>query len=113
MREARNRRTFTSEQKAEIVRRHLSGKEPVSKLAEELKIQPGQIHQWVQLVLAQAERAFDRAARGSALDKAATQREQQREARIATLEAKLVQKNEVIGELMQEHVQLKKELGEL
>ena len=109
MSEARSRRTFTSQQKAEIVRRHLSGKEPVSKLAEELGVQPGQIHQWVQLVLAQAETAFDRAARGSAPDKAATQRE----AKIAALEAKLIQKNEVIGELMQEHVQLKKELGEL
>lgn len=113
MSETRNRRKFTSEQKAEIVRRHVSGKEPVSKLAEELDLQPGQIHQWVQLVLAQAERAFDRATRGTARDKAATQLEQQREAKIAALEAKLVQKNEVIGELMQEHVQLKKELGEL
>jgi transposase-like protein len=112
MSEARSRRTFTSEQKAEIVRRHLSGKEPVSKLAEELELQPGQVHQWVQLVLAQAEQAFDRAKRGPAPDKIAAQREQQREAKIAALEAKLVQKNEVIGELMQEHVQLKKELGE-
>jgi transposase-like protein len=113
MSEARSRRTYTSEQKAEIVRRHVSGKEPVSKLCEELKIQPSQIHQWVQLVLAQAEKAFDRTTRGSALDKAAAQREQQREAKIVALEAKIVQKNEVIGELMQEHVQLKKELGEL
>jgi transposase-like protein len=112
MSETRSRRTFTSAQKAEIVRRHLSGKEPVSNLAEELGVQPGQIHQWVQLVLAQAEKAFDRATRGPAPDKITAQREQQREARIAALEAKLVQKNEVIGELMQEHVQLKKELGE-
>ena len=32
---------------------------------------------------------------------------------IEKLEAKLAQKNEVLAELMQEHVQLKKELGEL
>ena len=32
---------------------------------------------------------------------------------IAELEGKLTNKNEVIAELMQEHVQLKKELGEL
>lgn len=113
MSEARSRRAFTAQQKAEIVRRHLSGKEPVSKLAEEFGLQPGQIHQWVQIVLAQAEQAFDRAARGPTRDKAAAQRDQQREAKIAALQAKLVQKNEVIGELMQEHVQLKKELGGL
>jgi len=33
--------------------------------------------------------------------------------RIAKLEAKLVQKNEVVAELLEEHVKLKKELGEL
>ena len=33
--------------------------------------------------------------------------------RIVALEQKLVQKNEVVAELLQEHVQLKKELGEL
>lgn len=32
---------------------------------------------------------------------------------IAKLEAKLVQKNEVVAELLEEHVKLKKELGEL
>ena len=32
---------------------------------------------------------------------------------VEQLQAKLVKKNEVIAELMQEHVQLKKELGEL
>jgi hypothetical protein len=33
--------------------------------------------------------------------------------RIAALEAKLRRKDEVLGELMEEHVALKKELGEL
>jgi hypothetical protein len=32
--------------------------------------------------------------------------------KIKQLEAKLQRKNEVLGELMEEHVQLKKELGE-
>jgi len=33
--------------------------------------------------------------------------------RISALEAKLRRKDEVLGELMEEHVALKKELGEL
>lgn len=44
---SRKRRHFTAEQKAEVVRRHLSGKETVSDLADALGVQPSQIHQWV------------------------------------------------------------------
>ena len=53
-----SRRRFTAEQKAEIVRRHLAGKEPVSNLADEFGLQRSQIHNWVELVLDQAEKAF-------------------------------------------------------
>lgn len=103
---SRTRRQFTAEQKAQIVRRHLAGKEPVSNLADEFQIQPSLIHLWVKQVLDQAERAFQRQA-GARRDEHVKTRQ------IEQLEAKLVQKNEVISELMQEHVQLKKELGEL
>ena len=49
---SRTRRRFTSEQKAQIVRRHLANKEPVSALAEEFGLQPSQVHTWVNTVLA-------------------------------------------------------------
>lgn len=102
----KTRRHFTPEQKAQIVRRHVAGKEPVSNLADEFGLQPSLIHGWVNLVLAQAERVFDRPN--------GKRRQEEAEARkVAQLEAKLVTKNEVIAELMQEHVQLKKELGDL
>ena len=51
------RRSFTPQKKAEIVRRHLAGKEAVSNLATEFQIQPSQIHAWVKVVLDQAEAA--------------------------------------------------------
>ena len=38
------RRTFTPQQKAEVVRRHLSEKVPASDLADELEVQPTMIH---------------------------------------------------------------------
>lgn len=100
------RRHFTAEQKAEIVRRHLAGKEAVSDLADEFGLQPSQIHTWVNQVLAQAERAFDRSPAKQRLEDA-------KQRKIEFLESKLANKNEVIAELMQEHVQLKKELGDL
>ena len=55
-----SRRKFTAEQKAAIVRRHLKGKESISSIAEELSIQPTQIHQWVATALDQVERAFEK-----------------------------------------------------
>lgn len=103
---SRGRRQFTAEQKASIVRRHLSGKEPVSNLADEFKVQPSLIHLWVKQVLDQAERAFDRTRGGR-------QVADTKDRRIGQLQFKVAQQNEVISELMQEHVQLKKELGEL
>lgn len=103
---SRTRRDFSPEQKADAVRRHLRGKEPISNLAQELGVQPSRIHAWIEQVLAQAERAFDRVS-GQRLAVEA------KDHRIAQLEDKLANKNEVIAELMQEHVQLKKELGEL
>lgn len=103
---SRTRRHFSAEQKAQIVRRHLAGKEAVSDLAEELGVQPSLIHGWINQVLAQVERAFDRPSGKRRLEEA-------KERKIAFLEGKLANKNEVIAELMQEHVQLKKELGEL
>ena len=103
---SKKRRSFMAQQKAEIVRRHLAGKEAVSDLADEFGVQPSQIHNWVNQVLAQAERAFDRPSGKRRLEEA-------KEQKIAFLEGKLANKNEVIAELMQEHVQLKKELGDL
>lgn len=104
---SRERRRHSAEVKAQIVRRHLAGKEPVSKLAEEFGIQPSQIHGWVNLVLAQAEKAFERSAGNGRSETAALV------AKNEQLRAKLVQKNEVIAELMEANVLAKKELGEL
>jgi transposase-like protein len=103
---SQSRRHFTAEQKAQIVRRHIAGKEAVSDLADEFGLQPSQIHAWINQILAQAERAFDRPSAKQRLEDA-------KQRKIEFLEAKLANKNEVIAELMQEHVELKKELGDL
>lgn len=104
---SRPRRQFTAEQKAEIVRRHVSGKEPVSQLAEEFRLQPSQVHTWINQVLAQAERAFGQTG------KQASRQDSQLESKLQRLQEKLANKNEVIAELMEENVKAKKELGEL
>lgn len=103
---SRTRRRFTPQQKAQIVRRHLASKEAVSALAEEFGLQPSQIHTWVNQLLAQADKAFERAPDNGRAELA-------KDRRIEQLQAKLANKNEVIAELLEENVKAKKELGEL
>lgn len=97
---------LTAEQRAQVVRRHVADKVPVSDLADEYGVQPSQIHLWVKQVLDQAEHAFNRVGRPSKTETAKSRQ-------IERLEAKLVQKNEVIAELMEENVRAKKANGEL
>ena len=108
-----NRRSFSDEFKAQVVRQHLLEKVPVSELAAEFEIQPSMIHLWVKQVLDrvlnQAEKAFERS-KGS---KRGNNKSNLDEQRIARLEAKLANKNEVIAELMEENVKAKKANGEL
>jgi len=113
--ERKQRRHFGDDQKAAIVRRHLADKVPVSDLADEYKIQPGLIYLWIKQVLEQAERAFQQSSgkRGRPKQDSKDRRIAELEARLARHEAKLVQKNEVISELMEENVRAKKANGEL
>ena len=110
----KTRRKFTAEQKAAIVRRHLKDKEPISAIAEELSIQPTQIHQWVALVVDQAERAFQKTVKSEkASQRVEAKINELKEQRIKKLEEKLIHKNEVIAELMEENVKAKKANGDL
>ena len=70
---------------------HLANKESVSAHAEEFGLQPSQIHLWVNTLLAQADKAFERSSGSTRADKAQ---------RIQQLEAKLATKNEVIAEIL-------------
>ena len=102
----KSRRRFDAQKKAQIVRRHLAEKVPVSDLADELDVQPSQIHTWVKQVLDQAEKAFERSG-------GPRRNEVAKDTKIAQLEEKLTTKNEVISELMEENVKAKKANGEL
>jgi len=101
----RQRRHFTPEQKAEILRRHLVDKIPVSDICNELKLQPTVFYDWHRILMAQAAKALESPTRGPSPEK-------KREQRIAELEEKLAKKDSVIAEVTEEMVKLKKELGE-
>ena len=102
------RKQLTPEQKVSVVRRHLLEKVPVSDLCDELGIHPTQYYNWQKLLFENGTLAFERRTNQ------ANKRRQEDAAtkKIAQLETKLQKKNEVVAELLEEHVQLKKELGE-
>jgi|ERR1700735_2403639 transposase len=102
---SRERRHFTPEQKVAIVKRHLLEGVPISDLCDQCQIQPTQFYQWQKQLFDNAAAAFERKG------KAAGPTPQER--KIERLEAKLAAKNEVISELMEECVHLKKLDGAL
>jgi transposase-like protein len=101
---SKHRKHYTPEEKVSILRRHLVEKVPVSDLCQELKLQPTVFYRWLKEFFEHGAFAFRRQS-----DLESKQDKQ----RIAALEAKLKSKNEVLSELMEEHVALKKSLGEI
>lgn len=102
-----SRRSFSTEQKVAILRRHLVDKVPVSDLCEEYKLQPSVLYGWQNLLFENMGAALD-----ATPSKQAPQREKQLAAKVEHLEARLAKKDSVIAEISAEYVQLKKELGE-
>ncbi len=101
----RERRHFTGQQKTAIVKAHLVDGKSVADLCDEHPIHPTQFYQWQKQLFEQGEAAFERTAKPGA--KFAQQRQ------IEQLQAKLINKNEVISELMEENVKAKEANGEL
>ena len=102
------RKVLTPEQKVAIVRRQLLENVPVSDLCDEHGIHPTQYYAWQKQLFENASVVFERRP-----NKANQRRNQDAQLKkIAQLQEKLQKKNEVVSELLEEHVQLKKELGE-
>jgi len=101
----RKRRRFSADEKLNAVRRHLIDKVPISDLCDELGLQPTQIYQWQKQLFDNGGSAFDKPGQKAKQDDAKDQE-------IQTLKSKIQTKNEVVAELLEEHVQLKKEIGE-
>lgn len=103
------RKHLAPEQKVTVVRRHLLENIPVSDLCDEYGIHATQYYAWQKQLFESAAQVFERRP-----NKANERRRQDANTkRIQQLEEKLQNKNEVVAELLEEHVKLKKELGEL
>lgn len=99
------RRNFTPEQKVNILREHLIEHVPVSDVCEKHHIQPTLFYQWQKTFFEKGTAAFEGGRSSSRVVGS-------QERKLLALENKLTLRNESLAELMEEHVRLKKSLGE-
>ena len=104
---ARQRRHFTPEQKVALLRLHLLEKKPVSDICAEHNLNVTLFSLWQKQFFENGAAAFANPGKRLQAFQDAKDR------KIAALEEKRQRKNEVLSELMEEHVGLKKELGGL
>lgn len=103
------RKHYTAEQKIAILRRHLIDKIPVSELCDQHGLQPTVFYRWQKELFDNGAAALERKNGDRRQDRARAAEAQHLQA----LRAKLARKDEVLAELMEEHVALKKSLGEI
>ena len=106
--EKRSRRHFSAEEKAGAVKRHVMGGESVSSICEALGIAPNLFYRWQQELFEHGAAAFEVKRRGRPAESPA----RRLESKIESLEAKLAHKDNVIAEITEDYVRLKKSLGE-
>jgi transposase len=100
------RRHYTAQEKVAILKRHLLEKVAISDLCDQYGIHPTLFYNWQKLFFENGHTLFEQSRQGGKTREAAKDRQ------IAALHERLQRKNEVLAELMEEHVRLKKELGE-
>lgn len=95
------RKRYSSEDKIKILREHFEQKLSVPEVCEKHRLHPNQFYQWKKLFFEKAAAIFN------AKPVARTEQE-----KIAQLHKQLHERNEVIAELLQENLKLKKAHGE-
>jgi transposase len=101
-----NRRKFSADQKVQILRQHLVEKAPISEVCDQNGIPPTQFYQWQKVFFENGAAAFEKSP-----NKRNDIRTNKLEQKVSHLESKLAHKDEVIAEIMESHLQLKKKIG--
>jgi len=97
------RRSFSGDDKVRILKRHLVDKVPVSDLCDEHGLHPTLFYKWQKDFFENGAAVFEK--RGDATSKRLAREN-------AALKERIAHKDEVIAEIMESHVALKKSLGE-
>lgn len=106
----KTRKKRTSEEKLALLKRHLVKGEKISDICEEEGIAPSQFYDWQQTLFDNGAKALDRKGKNSTAQESKRVKELQSE--LDKTNARLSNKHEVLSELMSEHIQLKKSIGD-
>ena len=105
---ADKRRKFSAEEKVRLLRLHLVEKVPVSDICDRNSLNPNVFYRWQQQFFENGSAAFEKTGKGRNNSQSKKLLE-----KVAKLQVKLANKDEVIAEIMASHVELKKSLGEV
>jgi len=97
------RKHYSVQEKVAIVREHLLEGKAVSEVCQQHQLQPTVFYGWQKQLFENAAAAFERKNKRA---------EEAKDRQLAAIQEKLVRKNEVIAELMEENVRSKKASGE-
>lgn len=99
------RRQFTSEEKVIIIKKVLVEKKQLSDICDEKQIGPSQFYKWQSEFFQNNLDTFDRPRKNKTEKKEA--------GKLKQLQEKIANRDQVIAELMQEYLALKKNFGEI
>jgi len=99
----RKQKHYQAAEKVTIIREHLVEMAPVSDICDKYGIHPSVYYRWQKQFFEGGEKAFAATTEGSVV--------KQLKQEVIQLEAKLSRKDEVLGEVMEEYVTLKKSVG--
>jgi len=100
----KERRHWSADDKIKLLRLHLIEKHAISKICEDARLSPTQFYAWQEQLFTNGGLPL--------VSKRVPERNKDLE-RIEKLEGRLRQKDEVIAELLTEHIALKREFGDL
>lgn len=98
----RKRNNYKAEEKVAILKRHLVDKVPISDVCDTYNLSPTVFYRWQKQFFENGATAFETQHKS---------KKNRQERQIKALEDKLANKNEVVSELMEAHLKLKKVLG--
>jgi len=96
------RKRYSAETKVSILREHLEQNTSVADICEKYRIHPNQFYRWKKEFFENAVEIFSHKKHNN-----------QKDTQVANLEKTLKERNEIIAELLQENLKLKKLSGEI
>ena len=99
----RQRKSYTAEQKVQILRELLEDKVPISEIVEKYKVHVNDIYNWRKKLFESATVIFENG-------KPKSQKPNQVQAKVTALEEKLKKRDEAISYLVQDNIILKKSI---